>query len=77
MLTMSTTHLRRTWQVDQSQSPDSILFRYKTYFRIDTPLESRGQNTLSSARKKVRQTWRRVWVGPWDRPEKSSMKTSM
>ena len=74
MLTVSTTHPRITYQVEQVQSYASIFFRCKTYFKLVVSLVCKGCNTLSNAWIKGRWTWRRLWVGPCTRPKKLSTK---
>ena len=74
MLTVSIIHPRRTCNVDQVQSPVSILFRYKTSFWLDLSVGYRVWNTLSSVWNKVRWTWRRLYPVPWDRHKRGINK---
>ena len=53
MLTVSTTHTRKIWQMDQVKYPNFRLFRDNNYFRFGVYFEYKGRNTLSSACSKV------------------------
>ena len=56
MLTVYINHPRRTYQVEQVQSPASILFRDKTSFWLAISAGYSSWNTFSSAWNKVRWT---------------------
>ena len=64
MLTVSITHPKKTWHVDQVQSPTSRLFRDMTTFLYDVLVVSSGHNTLYSAWNKVQQMWCHLWAVP-------------
>ena len=77
MLIVSTTHPRRSFQVDHEQSPASKFFRNRTSFRSSMSIESRGRNTWSKVWNKVRRTWRQRYRGTCASPRKSSTNTSI
>ena len=64
MLTISTIQPKRTWHVEQVQSPASIFFRDIISLLYDMLVVSSGQNTSSSARNKMQQTWCGLWAAP-------------
>ena len=77
MLMVSITQPRITWNMDQVHSPESRLLRDKNYFQLAVSAVYSVWNNLFSAWNKLFWRWCRLWLGSWDIPKSSSIKTSM